>query len=98
MPRHSPIGGYRATVDRFLGKATSPAAGCTVHHVDSAQLAPPVTVVRAIQRYGWHLFAVTALLLMLVAAIATVVLVTRWPKAGGTPPKGILPPLRRLGP
>jgi hypothetical protein len=35
---------------------------------------------------------------MLVAAIATVVLVTRWPKAGGTPPKGILPPLRRLGP
>ena len=98
VPRHSPIGGYRATVDQFLGKATSPDAACRVNHVDSAQLAPPVTVVRAIQRYGWHLFAVAALLLMLVAAIVAVLLVVRWPKAGRPPPKGILPPLRRLGP
>ena len=57
-----------------------------------------MTVVRAIQRYGWHLFAVAALLLMLVAAIVAVLLVVRWPKAGRPPPKGILPPLRRLGP
>ena len=98
VPRHSQIALHQATVHQFLGKATSPGAACAVRHVASAQLAPPVTVVRAIQRYGWHLFAATALLLILLAAIATVVLVMRWPRVGQTPPKGLLPPLRRLGP
>jgi hypothetical protein len=67
--------------------------------VDSARLAPPLTVVRLVQHYGWHLFAAAALLLMLLATIATVALVVRWPKVDRTPPRGVLPPpLRHLGP
>jgi hypothetical protein len=55
--------------------------------------------VRLVQHYGWHLFAAAALLLMLLATIATVALVVRWPKVDRTPPRGVLPPpLRHLGP
>jgi anionic cell wall polymer biosynthesis LytR-Cps2A-Psr (LCP) family protein len=99
VPRHTRIADERATLDQFLGKATNPGAPCGVHHVDSARLAPPLTVVRLVQHYGWHLFAAAALLLMLLATIATVALVVRWPKVDRTPPRGVLPPpLRHLGP
>ena len=97
VPRHTPIAEQRATVDQFLGKAANPGAPCRVHHVDGAQLAPPAAVVRVVQHYGWHLFVAAALVLMLLATIAAVVLVMRWPKIGQSP-KGALPPLRHLSP
>jgi hypothetical protein len=92
------IGQERSTVDQFLGRATTPGPPCRAHHVDGAQLAPPVAVIRVVQHYGWRLFAAAALLLMLLATIATVVLVARWRKVNRTPPKGALPPLRRVAP
>jgi hypothetical protein len=57
-----------------------------------------VAVIRVVQHYGWRLFAAAALLFMLLATITTVVLIARWPKVNGTPPKGSLPPLRRVAP
>jgi hypothetical protein len=98
VPRRTPIAEERATVDQFLGKTANLGAPCRVHRVDGARLAPPVTIVRVVQHYGWHLFVAAALLLMLLATIATVALVVRWPKVDQTPPKGALPPLRHLAP
>jgi hypothetical protein len=98
VPRHTPIAQERTTVDQFLGKAANPGAPCRVHHVEGAQLAPPVAIVRVVQHYGWHLFVAAALLLILLATIAGVALVVRWPKVDRTPPTGALPPLRHLAP
>jgi hypothetical protein len=97
VQRHTSIAGQRATVDQFLGKAATPGAPCRVHHVDGAQLAPPVTVVRVVQHYGWHLFVATALLLILLATIASMVLVIRWPKADQAH-EGAVAALRHLFP
>jgi hypothetical protein len=97
VPQQTPIAEQRATVDQFLGKAANPGAPCRVHHVDGAQLVPPAAVVRVVQHYGWHLFVAAALVLMLLATIAAVVLVMRWPKIDQTP-RGALPPLRHLSP
>lgn len=85
-------------MDQFLGKAANPGAPCRVHHVDRAQLAPPAAVVSVVQHYGWHLFVAAALVMMLLATIAAVLLVMRWPTIHQTPPKGALPPLRHLSP
>lgn len=98
VPRNTPIAEQQATVDQFLGKAANPGSQCRVHHVDGVQLAPPVAVVRVVQHYGWHLFVAASLLLLLLATIATVVLVMRWPRIDRSPPKGALPPLRHLSP
>jgi hypothetical protein len=97
VPRRTPLADHRATVDQFLGKTANPGAPCRVHHVDSAQLAPPVTVVRVVQRYGWHLFVAAALLMMLLAALATVVLVMRGPTVDRGH-KGAVAALRHLFP
>jgi hypothetical protein len=97
VPRHTPLAQHRATVDQFLGNAATPGAPCRAHHVDSAQLAPPVTVVRVVQHYGWRLFVGAAVLMMLLAMIATVVLVVRGPKVGA-PHKGAVAALRHLFP
>jgi hypothetical protein len=98
VPRRSRLAEQRTTVDQFLGKAATPGAPCRVHHVDGAELAPPVSVVRVVQHYGWHLFVAAALLLMMLATISTVVLAVRWPRVDRTQPRGALPPLRRLAP
>ncbi len=98
VPRHTPIAEQQARVDQFLGKAATPGAPCRTHHVDGAALAPPVTVVRVVQHYGWHLFVAAALLLLLLATIAAVVLATRWPKIDQNPPRGAMPPLPRPSP
>ena len=98
VPRHTAIAEQQARVEQFLGKAANPGAPCRVHHVDGAALAPPLTVVRVVQHYGWHLFVAAALLLMLLATIAAVGLAMRWPKIDQNPPKGALPPLRHLSP
>jgi hypothetical protein len=97
VPRRTPLAERRATVDQFLGKTANPGAPCRVHHVDSAQLAPPVTVVRVVQHYGWHLFVAAALLMMLLAMLATVVLVMRGPKVDRGH-KGAVAALRHLFP
>jgi hypothetical protein len=97
VPRHTTLTEHRATVDQFLGKAANPGAPCRVHHVDGAQLAPPVAVVRVVQHYGWRLFVASALLMMLLAMIATVVLLVRGPKVDG-PHKGAVAALRHLFP
>ena len=98
VPRHTQISEQRATVNRFLGKPANPSALCRARHVDAAALVPPVTVVRVVQHYGWHLFVAAALLLMVLATISIVVLVVRWPRVDRTPPRGALPPLRHLAP
>jgi hypothetical protein len=98
VPRTTPIGEQRATVDQFLGKAATLGAPCRVHHFDGESLAPPVSVVRVVQHYGWHLFVAAALLLMVLATILIVVLVVRWPRVDRTPSRGALPPLRHLAP
>jgi hypothetical protein len=97
VPRRTPLAEHRATVDQFLGKTANPGAPCRVHHVDSAQLAPPVTVVRVVQHYGWRLFVAAALLMMLLAMLATVVLVMRGPKIDRGH-KGAVAALRHLFP
>ncbi len=98
VPRRTPIAEHPATLDQFLGNAANPGSPCKVHHVDGAELAPPVAVVRVVQHYGWHLFVAAALLLLLLATVAAVMLVLRWPKIDRSPPKGALPPLRRVSP
>jgi hypothetical protein len=98
VPRTTPIGEQRATVDQFLGKAATLGAPCRVHHFDGESLAPPVSVVGVVQHYGWHLFVAAALLLMVLATISIVVLVVRWPRVDRTPSRGALPPLRHLAP
>jgi hypothetical protein len=97
VPRHTSIAGQRATVNQFLGKAANPGSPCRAHHVDGAQLAPPVAVVRVVQHYGWRLFVASALLMMLLAMIATVVLLVRGPKVDA-PHKGAVAALRHLFP
>jgi hypothetical protein len=97
VPRHTSIAGQRATVNQFLGKAANPGSPCRAHHVDGAQLAPPVSVVRVVQHYGWRLFVASALLMMVLAMIASVVLVMRGPKVD-TPHKGAVEALRHLFP
>ena len=97
VPRHTSIAAQRATVNQFLGETAHPGSPCRVHHVDGAQLAPPVAVVRVVQHYGWRLFVASALLMMLLAMIATVVLLVRGPKVDG-PHKGAVAALRHLFP
>jgi hypothetical protein len=97
VPRHTQISEQRATVNRFLGKPANPSALCRARHVDAAALVPPVTVVRVVQHYGWHLFVAAALLMLVLAMIATVVLMMRGPK-GGAQNKGAVEPLRHLFP
>jgi LytR_cpsA_psr family len=98
VPRHTRLADQQATVDQFLGKAATPGAPCGVHHVAGSTLAPPVTVVRVLQHYGWHLFAAAALLMIVLAVAAAVALVVRWPKLDRPPRKVLPPPLRPLGP
>ena len=97
VPRHTSIAAQRATVNQFLGETAHPGSPCRVHHVDGAQLAPPVAVVRVVQHYGWRLFVASALLMMLLAMIATVVLLVRGPKVDA-PHKGAVAALRHLFP
>ena len=56
-----------------------------------------MAVVRVVQHYGWRLFVASALLMMLLAMIATVVLLVRGPKVDG-PHKGAVAALRHLFP
>jgi hypothetical protein len=86
----------RSAVEQFLGKASTFTTPCGAHNVKATSITPPVTIVKIVQHYGWHLFALASAVLAALAVAAASFLVMRWPRARA--PEGGLPPLSTPGP
>lgn len=82
----------RSVLDQVLGKTTAVAPPCHARQLSAATFAPPAAVVRAVQRYGWKLFAGAALALALLAAATAVMLTLRRPQTSSTPRLAPWPP------
>jgi hypothetical protein len=77
----------RSVIDQVLGKTAAIARPCRARQLSAATFAPPAAVVRAVQRYGWKLFAIAALVMALLAAAAAAVLALRAPPAPSPTPR-----------
>jgi hypothetical protein len=101
LPRETPLTTEhnQSAIGQFLGTTSTLGAPCAVHHLDAAPLTPPVTVVKIVQHYGWHLFVLASAVLAALAVAATVFLVMRWPRLRAPEQEGggALPPLSPSG-
>ena len=98
LPRETPLSAEhnQNAIGQFLGKSSTLGAPCACITWTPRRSRRRSTIVKIVQHYGWHLFALASAVLAALAVAAASFLVMRWPRARA--PEGGLPPLSAPGP
>jgi hypothetical protein len=75
----------KAIVNQALGRTATSDSACQARHLAAAPVVPPTIVVKAVQHYGWQLFAGLAIILGAAAILLAALLKSRWASASAYP-------------